>query len=203
MTEDPGTEPVVVHALVINQHSQGITLHGSEEDANAALADYAREWWHQMVGGDLARQEGIPATPDGLGDDEVISYFRQCTDESWEIMQFRLPRALPGGSVILGEALAQELRKQVDGLTGAMRSGEGAGEGARRIAKTLDEVLPPAAGMAGRGTARRNAQAWPAVAGLRTELGTPARETRCRTAGPPPDSGCREPAPPRSSRPRS
>lgn len=91
MTTESDGGPGGVHALMVNQQPEEIALHISEQAARAALARYAAERWHHIAGHDPARQEGLPDTPDVLGDDEVISiYFRHSPGESWNITRCRL-----------------------------------------------------------------------------------------------------------------
>ena len=111
----PGT--VEVHwATIDHRHGLNHYIGDSEADVTRQLAEFAREWWHEVEGGDgdddrdEAQPRASAGDPDEIGDDEIVDrYFEMTTDSEqldrgtttlwaadWGIPRPAAPKPLPG-----------------------------------------------------------------------------------------------------------
>lgn len=127
----PGPEPDVYVLAVAQRRGDDVSVHGTEADAMAELAGYARESWHEITGTGPGGLRGVPAAPDGLDDDAVIGiYFAQRPDESWRIWPSFLPSRRGPGAFRLDEQKARAfLGRALRRWAGTLEEGEGAGAG--------------------------------------------------------------------------
>lgn len=77
-----------------HRHGTTVSVHASREDAIAAKAQTAREWWHERV------DRSAPDDPTGLSTEEVIrAYFDDHKSESYGIYDASLPHTGEAGDI--------------------------------------------------------------------------------------------------------
>jgi hypothetical protein len=81
-----------------HRHGTTVSVHTTEEDAIAAKAQTAREWWHERS------DTSAPEDCAGLTDEEVIrAYFDDHPSESYGIYEASLPHTGEAGDINGGQ----------------------------------------------------------------------------------------------------
>src|SRR5262249_14950290 len=75
----PGAAPGTYVLTISHRHGDDTTLHPSGDAARAALAGFARQWWHEITGPDGGGRatggEPIPEVPPAEDDEAIRIYF--------------------------------------------------------------------------------------------------------------------------------
>lgn len=154
------TATASVHILwYSHRHGDDFTVYGTGEQAIAARADIAREFWGEAADG-VSTPDGFPDSPDGLTDEEAVRlYFEAMDDESAEIITAPVIWPTDTGSLPgLGDRDTPPVwviyRGKLDELAGRPVTDEEAGRIAEAlesstIPEALDAVIESVCGLSG------------------------------------------------------
>lgn len=72
-----------------HKHGDDFTAWPSQQEAESALAGIVREWWAAEMKG----EDGVPATPDDLSDEDAVRMYFDHTSETAEIHELLIGSA--------------------------------------------------------------------------------------------------------------
>jgi hypothetical protein len=88
---DPQHEACIL--TVSHRHGNDTTLHADEQAARVALAQFARQWWHEIADYEGRASPGVTGPPPDDDDETIRMYFDHQDDEHYTIT----PAAMPSG----------------------------------------------------------------------------------------------------------
>jgi hypothetical protein len=77
---------------ISHRHGDDTTLHPTEQAAHVALAEFARQWWHEITDYDGRADPGVTGPPPDDDDEAIQIYFEHQDDESYTIAPATMPR---------------------------------------------------------------------------------------------------------------
>lgn len=102
----PSRKPDTYVLTISHRHGDDTTLHPTEEAARAALAEFARQWWHEIADYDGRAAPGVTGPPPDDDDEAIRIYFEHQDDESYTITPATMPRpGTPGRELADAAAL--------------------------------------------------------------------------------------------------
>lgn len=88
----PSTEPDTYVLTISHRHGDDTTLHPNKKAAHAALAEFARQWWHEITDYDGRADPGVTGPPPEDDDEAIQIYFEHQDGESYTITPATMPR---------------------------------------------------------------------------------------------------------------
>jgi len=90
----PSAEPDAYILVIIHDRGDDATLHVTDESARAALAAFARSWWHEIDDGGQGSC-GVTGQPPADGEEAIRLYFDRQEEEHYSIIPASIPRDEP------------------------------------------------------------------------------------------------------------